>query len=239
MKLASVIHKIALWATCAILAYFLFFDKGCNAPIDTSKYISKELYDASQDTLHKFRNKFGQEETKTKLLTGTVSDLKSLSASKDSSIQKLIRLVNKKTISATVLSSSTSGIVTASTTVSSADTVRKDSLIYVYPKYTLEPVVTKWDSMSATATKDSFKVQYKVFNEFEITQNYEKQKVKGKWFKQDVAMVNVKNLNPKTETRELKSFALAPPKKKQGKAFVAGALVVILAKQIKQIFFTK
>lgn len=224
------IREIILWGTCLFLTFFLI--RGCDTPIDKDKYIPKELFDASQDTLHKFRNSFGQEETKTKLLYGTISDLKKLSYSKDSSIQKLLALVNKKTISATVVSNTTSGTISSGTIVTGRDTVIKDSLIYIYPEYTLKPQITKWDSISGKATKDTFQIFYKVFNEFEITQRYEKQKVKGKLFRQKVPMINITNLNPKTETRELKSFAVQPAKQKKGYVFIGGVLIGILAKQI-------
>lgn len=226
------IREIILWAVLLFMSFFFFVRKGCNIPVDESKYISKELYDASEDTMRKYRNKFHEEVTTTKLLTGTVSDLKSLSSSKDSSIQKLLKIVNKKTLSATIISNSTSGTVTASSTVARADTVRKDSLIYIYPEYTLGPVVSRWDSIYGVANKNDFTVKYKVFNQFEVSHEYQKQKVKGKIFKKNIAMVQVKNLNPKTETRELKGFTFEAPKKRQGRAFVAGAIVAVIVQTI-------
>lgn len=233
MKLPVInIREIILWGACLFLSFFLI--KGCDTPIDKDKYIPKELFDASQDSLHKFRNSFGQEEIKTKLLYGTISDLKKLGSSKDSSIQKLLALVNKKNISATVLSTTTSSTTTSGTAVSAKDTIRKDSLVYIYPEYKFnkgDTLKNKWEQIYATANKDSFHLHYKIFNEFDITQRYEKQKIKTKLFKQKVAMVNVVNLNPKTETRELKSFAVAPPKQKTGIVFVAGVLAGIIIKQ--------
>lgn len=231
MKNPVTIREIILFGTCLFLAFFLI--KGCNNnPFDTSKYISKELFDASQDSLHKSRNEFGEEETKTKLLQGTISDLKNLSSSKDSSIQKLIKLVNKKTISASVLSNTTAGTITSSTSVTSKDTLRKDSLIYLYPTYVMKPVVTRWDSVSAVATKDTFLVKYKIYNDFNFTQEYEKKKVKGKIFKSKVAIVKVVNLNPKTETKELKSFAVTQPSQKKGLIFSTGIILGIVLRQI-------
>src|SRR5207244_12121235 len=91
------IREIICFGTSLLLAYFLIV-KGCNTPIDKDKYIPKALYDASMDSLHLSRNSLGQQEAKTKLLYANVSDLMKLSSSKDSSIQKLLKLVNKKTI---------------------------------------------------------------------------------------------------------------------------------------------
>lgn len=229
MKNPVTIREIILFGTSLFLAFFLI--RGCDVPIDSSKYIPKELFDASQDSMHKFRNGLGQEETKTKLLYGSISDLKKLSASKDSSIQKLLKLVNKKTIGATVISNVTSSTVSSSTTVASKDTIRKDSLIYIYPVYTLKPSVSKWDSVSAIASKDSFNVFYKVYNEFSIVQSFEKQKVDGRLFRKKTAIIKVTNLNPKTETRELKSFTVQPPKQKKGLIFTTGVLLGIIIKQ--------
>lgn len=220
--------EIILFAICLFLAFFLI--RGCDTPLDKDKYIPKELFDASQDSLHKSRNSLGQEETKTKLLYGTISDLKKLESSNDSTIKKLLKLVNKKTISATVLSTSTSSSSSTATNVISKDTVRKDSLVYIYPEYKLkssDTIKNKWEELYVRATRDSIYTYFKVFNEFDITQRYEK-KVKGKLFKQSIPMIDVVNKNPKTETRELKSFAVEPPKKKRGFAFMGGIIVGII-----------
>lgn len=231
-------REIVFFGACIILSFFLL--RGCDTPIDKSKYIPKQLFDASQDSLHISRNSLGQQESKTKLLYASVSELRKLNTSKDSSIQKLLKLVNKKTIGATVLSNTTSGTITSGTIITHKDTVKingKDSLIYIYPQYTLKRDSGKWEDIFATANKDSFVVKYKVFNEFHITQDYEKQKVEGKWFKQDVPIIKVINLNPKTETRELKSFIGKPAKKKQGNAFIAGGIIAILLREtIKNVF---
>ena len=202
--------NIILLGACLLFA-FLYY-KGCNGKDDG---ISQEMYDASQDSLHKTINSLGQEETKTKLLVGSVSDLEKLSSMKDSSIQRLIKLVNKKTISASVISSTTSNTTSTETISHSRDTLRgKDSLIYIYPEYSKRDS-NKWEQIYARANKDSFTVNYKIFNEFSFKQEWEKQKVKGKFFKQKVAMAKITNLNPHTETRELKSFVVEPPKQKR------------------------
>lgn len=230
MRKQITLREIILFGASIILAFFLFV-KGCDTPLDKDKYIPRELFDASQDSLHKSRNSLGQEETKTKLLYGTISDFKKLDSSKDSTIQKLLKLVNKKTISATVLSTSTSSSTASATNVIPADTVRKDSLIYIYPEYkfkSADTIKNKWEELYVRATKDSIHTYYKVFNEFDITQRFEKQKVKGKLFKQNIPMVDVINKNPKTETRELKSFAVQPPKQKKGYAFIGGIIVGIV-----------
>ena len=204
--------NIVLLGVCLLFA-FLYY-KGCNGKDDG---ISQEMYDASQDSLHKTINSLGQEETKTKLLVGSVDDLKKLSSSKDSSIQRLIKLVNKKTISASVISNTTSNTTSSATISHARDTIRgkgKDSLIYIYPEYTKRDS-NKWEQIYAKANKDSFTINYKIFNEFAFKQEWEKQKVKGKLFKQKVAMAKITNLNPHTETRELKSFVVEPPKQKR------------------------
>lgn len=231
------LREIVLFGISIILVFFII--RGCHNKIDESKYIQKEMFDASQDSLHKSINSLGQEETKTRLLNGSVSELQKLSSSKDSSIQKLLKLVNKKTLGATVFSNSTSGTVSSGTISHSRDTLRvkgKDSLIYIYPEYTLKRDSSRWEVISATANKDSFLVKYKVFNEFGLVQEFEKQRVKGKLFKQNVAMAKITNLNPHTETRELKSFTLEQPKKKQGKSFLVGVgvgIIAVIATEIK------
>lgn len=241
MKESITIGEIILFSICLVLAFFLL--RGCDIPVDKSKYIPTALYDASQDSLHISINKFGEQEAKTKLMTGTISDLKKLNSSKDSSIQKLLALVDKHTIGATILSTATSSTVGSGTISHPKDTVKikgKDSVIYIYPEYAMKkPRITKWDSVWAKANKDTFLVSYKVYNEFDITQRLERKKVKGKLFKQQIPMVSVINKNPNTITRELKSFALEPPKKSRGKAFIAGAMVAIILEKAIKNFLTK
>lgn len=214
------IREIIFFCTALILAYFLFM-KGCSHEKD---FIPKAMYDASQDSLHKTTNKLGQEQTSTKLISGKYDDLLKLSNSKDTTIQKLIKLVNKKTISASVLSNTTSNTINTGTTATPRDTIRKDSLILVYPEYSTL-FKNRWENFNIKANKDTIKLDYTVFNEFELKQEFQKQKIKGKLFKQYVAVSEVTNLNPHTTTTELKTFTKQLPKPKRWKAFVSGAVL--------------
>lgn len=227
------IREIILFGISIFLAYFLI--RGCDTPIDKDKYISKELFDAANDSLHITRNNLGQEVTKTKLMSGTISGLMKLNTSKDSSIQKLLKLVDKKTIGATVISNTTSGSATTSTQVIPKDTIKNSDLLsVVYPEYKFnkgDTLKNKWEQVYATANKDSFHLYYKIFNEFDVVQKFERQHVEGKLFKKRVAVVQVTNLNPKTTTTELKSFVKEMPKPKKGLVFVGGILTGIIIKE--------
>jgi hypothetical protein len=195
----------------------------------------QDMYNASMDTLHKTRNELGQEKTTTSLLLGTVGNLQALNSSKDSTLRKLQKLVDKKTISATVLTTSTGNTVSSATTsTQSRDTIRstKDSLIYIYPQYNTE-FKNRWENFNITANKDTFLVKYKVYNEYEFKQEFMKQgKGLKKVFSASVPMVSVTNLNPNTETLELKSFAVKPKKHSRLKTFLIGGVAGAVATYI-------
>jgi hypothetical protein len=193
------------------------------------------MYNASQDSLHKKINKDGTETSSTALLYGSIENLKKLHASDSSALGKLQKLVDKLTISATILSTSTSGTTSSSTVIAARDTVRskKDSLIYVYPEYTLKRDSSKWEDISAFANKDSFVVHYSIFNEYAFKQDWQKQGTGiKKILSQRIPIVSVTNLNPHTQTRELQSFSVKPKKHSRLKHFVMGGMVGVIGTYI-------
>lgn len=222
-KIHITITSIAIGG-CIILAILL--QRSCNKNADADNF--KNMYNASSDSLHKTINALGHEKTTTALLHGSVENLKAINSSKDKALAELQKIVDKKTISATVLGTSTSNTVTSTTTVISHDTVVKKDTVYIYPEYELKRDSSKWHDISAKATRDSFSVHYKVFNEYEIKQSWQKQKGLKKLFSSDVPVVSVLNLNPHTETRELKSFELKPKKHSWIKSFAEGVIAVEL-----------
>lgn len=209
--------SILPYIVIAILALFLL--RKCKESEDNADY--KDLYEAAADTLHKTRNELGEEVTKTQLMFGEVENFKKLVAGQDSTLKKLQAIVDKKTLFATILSTSTSNNGTSATNpITRGDTVYKDSLIYIYPVYSTE-WAERWSTGEITASKDSIKRSFKTINEFEVSGKYQKQ---GKWpFKKDVPVVEVKNKNPNTTTLELKSFALEPPKQRKLVKILVGA----------------
>ena len=151
---------------------------------------------ATTDTLHQTRNKLGEQTTRTELLYGTISDFKAMHFADSSAISKVQKLVDRLTISASVLSTVTRNNFTSATKVLPGDTVKKDSLVFVFPRYHTADS-TRWKKFDLTASQDSFHIDYTVYNEFEITQKWKRQGL----FKKSLPEATVKNLNPYTSTR--------------------------------------
>lgn len=203
----------------AVLVILLFVLKwSCGKIKDSQDF--ETMYNASMDSLHKQRDELGREKTTTALLYGDIKSLKALNSSKDSTLKKLQEIVNKRTISATIFSTSTGNTVsTGTTSVTGRDTVWKDSLIYIYPEYATA-FKNRWEDFNIKANKDTFLLKYKIFNEYEFTQEWKRQGI----FKPRTPVVTVTNQNPNTETIELKSFTVKPDKRSRWKNIALGAV---------------
>lgn len=168
---------------------------------------------ALNDTLTIIINKDGTQTTKTSIITATSKrDLLRLET-RNKEIKRLQRLLGetKRLISATVFSNSTAARITSTSTISHRDTIYLENGIEIYPTYwTL--FKDEWQDFNVTANQDTFLIDYKVFNRYEITQAYEKRK-KG-LFRKRVPVITIHNLNPHTLTLELKSFAIKPKPRK-------------------------
>lgn len=191
-----------------------------------------KLYEVSQDSLHIERNKQGQEKAATTLLYSTIADFKKLKASDSSAIGKLQHMVDKLTISATYLSNVTSNSFVAPTqNVTSGDTVKIDSITYVFPEYKTS-YTNKWERFDVKANKDSFAIDYKVFNEFDLVQAWKRNGL----FKRKTPEVTILNLNPHTETKELKTFTVKENKGNRFRDMLIGAAVGALTIEAIRIF---
>lgn len=202
----------------AIVILVLLLNKSCN---DVKKGKDFEtMYNASQDSLHKKRNKDGTEETTTALLYGSIASFKKLHADDSSAIGRLQKLVDRLTISATVFSTATANTIHSATTVIPHDVVTRGDSILVYPQYSTK-FKNKWEDFDVTANRDTFLIKYKVFNDFSFEQKWER----PKWYKSKVPVITVTNNNPKTETTELKSFTVKPKKHSRLKNIGAGVII--------------
>lgn len=192
---------------------------GCN---ETKQVQS--LLNSVNDSLTKTINKYGQEKTTTDLLVGSVNDLKAMHVADSSSIGKLQKLVDKLTISATYLSNVTQHtFVTPTQIILPGDTVRIDSIAFVYPEYKTN-YANRWERFDVKANKDSFAINYKVFNEFDLVQAWKKNGL----FKRKTPEISILNLNPHTETKDLKSFTVAENKGNRLRDFLWGALASLI-----------
>jgi hypothetical protein len=209
MKIERIIYVLIIFL-CFIGMY-----NSCNENKE-----KQNLLNSVNDTLTKTINKHGQEKASTDLLLSTYKDFKAMHVADSSAIGKLQKLVDRLTISATYLSNVTDNSFVASTqTIISGDTVIIDSITYVYPEYKTN-YTNKWERFNIKATKDSFAIDYKVFNEFNLKQEWKPNGL----FKRKTPEVSILNLNPNTETNELKTFTVKEDKSNRLRDFLLGVL---------------
>jgi hypothetical protein len=181
-----------------IIVLFILLFRSCEKNIDT-----KQAYAAVNDSLHITRNKMGEQVASIQIIrTENKKQFLELH-SKDSIIIALQGIVRrtKNIQSAIIFNASTGSSVNGSTVVHSRDTIRTDSVVYVYPEYSLARH-TKWDSVSVRSNKDSTHLEYKIFNNFEITTSYKRSGL----FKGKTPVIDITNKNPYTETVALRAY---------------------------------
>lgn len=217
---------LILFGTCLILS--LLYYKGCKQS-DHFKNQS-ELINGLQDSLTYTTNSLGQEKATTTLLLGSIDELQSIHIKDSSRILDLQKIVNDKTISATVVKTITKEKIVNKTIVIHDTIITCDTICY--PTYAFNKK-DNWIDLKAIANKDSFAIDYTITNDFSIEQRWEKV---GQWpNRKQRAVIDITNKNPHTSTDELKSFVVTPPKSEKQKWFLGGlvlggALTFFLAK---------
>lgn len=191
-----------------------------------------DLLSSVTDSLHKTKDKLNREISSTKVINISYEELKAIHAKDSSSLGKLQKLVTKLTVSAAIISTATKNNFTSATVNLSGDTVKEDSLIYVYPRYHTY-YSNKWERFNITAMRDSFKVDYKVFNDFELSQEWKRNGL----FKRRTLIASIKNLNPNTETLEYKTFTVSENGRNRLRDFVTGALIGTALNQGARLYF--
>lgn len=202
-----------------ILAFFTW--KGCS----TNNHTFEKIYNQSQDSLRFTRNKLNEQLATTNLLYGSVSDLKKLHASDSSTIGRLQKMVNKNTISATSLAVVTNSNINISEQATIVhDTITSNGVEYLYPEYR-DTIKNKWETVIIKVNKDSAHVDYKIFNEFDLKQEWKSNGL----FKRKTAIASVLNLNPNTETLQYKTFTVKEDKSNRFRDFLIGVLAASIA----------
>lgn len=219
------------WGVGVIIIMVFLLLRGCqdkNYRIDEIN----SMYTAANSQILRYKTKTGLDSIRKMVLLGDVYTLKSMNAAGNKEIERLQRMVNKNTISATVIGTTTSGTASGNTTVSvppgssASDTAITPALLALikkmscslkldtacFPTYTLlGDTSDKWISLTGFANSKGFKLNYHVFNDYEITQEFKKE---GKWYNRvNVPYITVTNLNPHTITTKIQSFAVAPAPK--------------------------
>ncbi len=217
-----------LYLIIAFLLILWLFDhiSGCNRASQATSFLN-----SLQDTLHKERNAKGQEIASiATIYTSEIKDLKGLVDSKDSTLNKLKRIVDKKTLSATILSNTTTdkGVTNTIVTHDTSNSSKNSS--------SSKPIYStswhdQWSEGSITATADSITRHFIVHNQFEL-----KTYTKGGLFKKETVISTVTNLNPYTETTELRTFQIKCNCNKTGyfsAGLIAGSLITLGIQRLK------
>ncbi len=193
------------------------------------------LLDAVNDTLTKTINKQGQQQTTTDLLLGSIKDFEAMHVADSSTIGKLQKMVDKLTISATYLRNTTGNDISfKEQTVITHDTVTKDGIKYIYPEYR-DSISNQWERFKISANKDSIHIDYKVFNEFYLKQEWKRNGL----FKRKTPQVSILNLNPHTETLVYKTFTVEENKSNRLRDAVTGFAVGFIAAEALHVFNVK
>ena len=219
---------IVLLVACIILCVCL--NKSCNKIKEQQNF--QDLLTESQDSLHKTHNKLGQEVASKELLYGTIDNFKKIHFADSSNLGKLQKMVDKLSISVTVLQTSTAGTDKGNTVIiTKHDTVKIDNKIMVFPEYAYKDS-SKWQKFDIVARHDSTTVKYKVYNEFDVKSEW----VSQGFLKKKKATIMVTNINPNTTTRDIQNFTVDPPKNSVLKSAAVGFGLGMMALKAFQIF---
>jgi len=203
------INKRELIMMAVIIVLSLLFVKSCS---DKNKV--NEINEVLNDELELSTNKLGQQSATIQALQ-VQNELQFLTIqTKDSTIQWLQILVKDyrgKLEHALVLSNNT-GSTGSTVTVIEYDTVTEIK----YPIYSTT-WENKWERGFIRATSDSIYREIKINNEYEITVGKEKT-----GFLKRAYQVRIKNLNPNTNTTELRNVSIQPKQRRIGIGLHAG-----------------
>lgn len=174
--------------------------KTCNA-----KKSQEQILIAVTDTLHKVREKNGAQLSHIENLESSRDALLHINAANDAALVQLQQLVKKNSHAnfAVVARVVTHDTGTTRTIVTAGDTVRTDSVMYLYPDYSTT-WNEKWSKGSICASRDSIYRTISFVNDFEI---WQQDKGLG-LFKPKQSTVYFRSLNPLSDTQELRSFSI-------------------------------
>jgi hypothetical protein len=173
------------------------------------------------DTLISYRNKEGLHESHIKLIEADNKNQLLNINTKDSTIkwlQKTVRSYKGNLNTAIVSNTHTlSKEVLETIILNHTDTVTIENIKHVYPQYAVK-WENEWERGIITASKDSVYRDITIKNKYEITLG----KVKNGWFKKKYQEVKLLNLNPNTETKELRVFSVKTEPKRLNLSLQAG-----------------
>lgn len=227
-------NSIIFILVLSIIILILLLFKGCDK-IGSLQNSLTQVTESANDTITRIKNKLGQEEAKTLVIQGTIEDLKLIHASDSSELGRLKNIVNKHTVSATTATTNTNNSISSATQIVYLHDTLEFPCDTIFPEY-ITKYENKWEKFDVKAGKDSIKIDYTVFNEFSVVQEFEK---KGNVFNRKyIPVLMITNNNPHTTTLNAKSFMLQPIKDKRWRYFAIGSFVGFLGTSII-VFYTR
>lgn len=206
-----------LWCMTIVLLFALFVSK-CRQ----GQY-TEQFYQSQTDSLHKYKNKLGQEVTITQSITGKYSDIKNLLKDKELEVDALYRKIKN----ITVVSSSTSGTVHGNVDIVNFVPNAPNSTDSAHPNHPCDslPVyhsafADEWLKLQVTVSPTNMTTEYSVINKYVITHKY----VRDGLFKPKKLNVEIKNINPHTSTLDLNNYQIVK-KQHKGIIFITGLLL--------------
>lgn len=196
-----------------------------------------ELYEASLDTITKYRNKYNQEVSKIEVLQSEHSTMFLSLQFKDKEITRLQDVVRraekeKKDVN--------TALIIANTTIITL----QDSLRNLIIGYTPDPIDTtikypiykrefkdNWKQGTIVMGRDTLDLQQKIKNDYDVVIGYERVAL----FKHK-GYAEITNLNPDTETDALRVYQNVEPNTNGVKWFTAGVLTYGVVKLVINMF---
>lgn len=173
-----------------------------------------DLIKSLQDSLQIYRNKNNNEVAKISTINSSIKDFIDLKT-KDKEIQELQKLVKeyknklKNQGSVTKFSNSTK-VETKTITKIEYDTIIKNNIQEIYPKYKSNFNLKGWVIGNILASKDSTNINLEINNEYSVIIGEESQG----WFKPKKTFVEVINYNPYSSIEKLRTYQVEKPKNK-------------------------
>lgn len=224
MKLPQITPKDWLLIALTVTVLVLLLFNGCERQ---ARLQAENVNEALADTLHTSRNKLGQQTATIKAFQTTTQRQFLKLHTQDSTVKWLQATV--KQYRGQLLSASVSSITTVDKGVTNTVVTYPEaatSLLIPKEPFTKPrfPIYStqwsdRWSAGWIVARHDSISRELRVKNELEITHGYS-----GRWnpFKRRALTVSILNLNPNTETQELRHYSIKPKAHRFGVGFYGG-----------------
>lgn len=218
MKIGGTIMKLDkyhLILLAVIVVLIVITIKSCQSKKDNEKE-QIALISSLQDTVHFFKNKDSNNVARIEAIKTESSKTFLNLKSSDSEIIRLQSVVKdyKSKLSAGSSVTNIGGNTKIDTTIThnstGTDTIRKDSLVYIYPIY-LDTIRNKWISYTSRIARDSSKIAITFTDSLSVIIGIDKKK----------PFVDIINYNPYSTTKTLRTYQVSlPPPKRFGLGFV-------------------